>query len=265
MLCALVDCNSFLFELPPTSRTCITRPMPHRFNSSCAARGTFVNRCPVVPPRTTSHATSSQQEVYTEAQLRMVHLSGWHCLAPETLKTSQIQQSCPSTQLCPDPTSTCTSTERFCPHSLPQPPALAASDSIPDSSSAPFAPPSPLPLSVSTLSSSTSSESRRRPLRALIQRLCSAADSWFPSSLEASSGHTFKSLGHTSRSPGAAARVAEENKRRSHAAEGTRGYRFVPFAIETYGRLGRAAVELLGEWADAAAGNGAFDRDAYLI
>ena len=36
------------------------------------------------------------------------------------------------------------------------------------------------------------------------------------------------------------------------------------FAIETYGRLGRAAVEVLGEWADAAAGSGAFDRDAYL-
>ena len=58
--------------------------------------------------------------------------------------------------------------------------------------------------------------------------------------------------------------MAEENKRRSHAAGDTRGYRFVPFAIETYGRLGRAAVEVLGEWADAAAGSGAFDRDAYL-
>ena len=31
-----------------------------------------------------------------------------------------------------------------------------------------------------------------------------------------------------------------------------------------YGRLGRAAVELIGGWADAAAGNGAFDRDAHL-
>ena len=51
---------------------------------------------------------------------------------------------------------------------------------------------------------------------------------------------------------------------RSHAAGGTRRYRFVPFAIETYGRLACAAVELLGEWADAAAGNGAFDRDACL-
>ena len=48
------------------------------------------------------------------------------------------------------------------------------------------------------------------------------------------------------RTPGAVARVAEENKRRSHAAGGTKGCRFVP-AIETYGRLDRAAVAVLGE------------------
>ena len=36
------------------------------------------------------------------------------------------------------------------------------------------------------------------------------------------------------------------------------------FAIEIYGRLDRAAVAVLGEWADAPAGNGAFDRKAYL-
>ena len=65
--------------------------------------------------------------------------------------------------------------------------------------------------------------------------------------------------GRASRTPGAAARVAEENKWRSHAAGGTRGYRFVPFAIAKYGRLGHAAVAL-GEWANAAPGNGAFDR-----
>jgi hypothetical protein len=70
--------------------------------------------------------------------------------------------------------------------------------------------------------------------------------------------------GRASKTPGAAARVAEENKRRSHAAGGTRGYRFVPFAMETYGRLGTAAVEVLREWADAAAGAGVFSRDAYL-
>ena len=61
-----------------------------------------------------------------------------------------------------------------------------------------------------------------------------------------------------------AVRVAEENKRRSHAAGGTKGYRFVPFEIETSERLGRAAVAVLGERADAAAGNGAFYRKACL-
>ena len=60
------------------------------------------------------------------------------------------------------------------------------------------------------------------------------------------------------------ARLAEENKRRSHATRGTQGYRFVPFVMETYGRLGHAAGAVLGGWADAAAGNGAFDRKAYL-
>ena len=40
--------------------------------------------------------------------------------------------------------------------------------------------------------------------------------------------------GRASRTPGAGAHVAEEYKRRSHAAGGTRGYRFVPFEIETY-------------------------------
>ena len=43
--------------------------------------------------------------------------------------------------------------------------------------------------------------------------------------------------GRASTTLGAAVRVAEENKRRSHAVGGTRGCRFVPFAIETYGRL----------------------------
>ena len=70
--------------------------------------------------------------------------------------------------------------------------------------------------------------------------------------------------GRACRTPGVAARVAEESKRRSHAAGGTRGCRFVPSAIETYWRSGRVAVEVLGEWADATAGDGAFDRKAFL-
>ena len=70
--------------------------------------------------------------------------------------------------------------------------------------------------------------------------------------------------GRARRTPEAAACVAEENKRRSHAAGGTKGCRCVPFAIKTYRRLGRAAVAVLGEWADAAPGNGSFHRKAYV-
>jgi hypothetical protein len=70
--------------------------------------------------------------------------------------------------------------------------------------------------------------------------------------------------GRASRTPGAAERVAEDNKRRHHAAGGSRGYRFAPCAIEIYGRLGHAAVGVLSEWDDAAAGAGVFARDAYL-
>jgi hypothetical protein len=67
-----------------------------------------------------------------------------------------------------------------------------------------------------------------------------------------------------SKEPGAAARVAEENKRRVHGAN-TSGHTFVPFAIESYGRLGRAAVQLLNDWADAVACDVFFDRASYLV
>jgi hypothetical protein len=67
-----------------------------------------------------------------------------------------------------------------------------------------------------------------------------------------------------SKEPGAAARVAEENKRRDHASGGTRGYNFVPFAVETYGRLGHSAISLLRDWAKDAAASGGFERDVYL-
>ena len=67
-----------------------------------------------------------------------------------------------------------------------------------------------------------------------------------------------------SRTPGAAAQVAERNKRRLHAHGGTRGFKFVPFAMETYARLGNAAVKVLNAWADDAAGSGMFSREAYL-
>lgn len=67
-----------------------------------------------------------------------------------------------------------------------------------------------------------------------------------------------------SKEVGAAAKEAEEAKRRDHAKEGTKGFTFVPFAIETYGRLGREAENLLKQWADSAASTAACEREAYL-
>jgi hypothetical protein len=67
-----------------------------------------------------------------------------------------------------------------------------------------------------------------------------------------------------SREPGAAAKVAEAKKRSTHGV-GAVGHTFVPFAIESYGRLGLDAMQLLKDWADSASGGGLFDRDGYLV
>jgi hypothetical protein len=67
-----------------------------------------------------------------------------------------------------------------------------------------------------------------------------------------------------SREPGAAAKVAEAKKRSTHGV-GAVGHTFVPFALESYGRLGLDALKLLRDWADAASGGGLFDRDGYLV
>lgn len=63
--------------------------------------------------------------------------------------------------------------------------------------------------------------------------------------------------------PGSANRKAEDRKRRDHG--GGAGHRFVPFAIETYGRMGDAAMDLLKSWADDAATGGSVSRDAFLV
>jgi hypothetical protein len=67
-----------------------------------------------------------------------------------------------------------------------------------------------------------------------------------------------------SREPGAAAKVAEAKKRSTHGV-GAVGHTFVPFAIESYGRLGLDALRLLKDWADSACGGGRFDRNGYLV
>jgi hypothetical protein len=71
--------------------------------------------------------------------------------------------------------------------------------------------------------------------------------------------------GRASKVPGAAAKAAEDSKHRSHARDGTSGYRFVPFAVESYGRLGSEAIELLNDWATSAASGGFYNRTAYLV
>lgn len=63
---------------------------------------------------------------------------------------------------------------------------------------------------------------------------------------------------------GAAAAQKARDKRSTHETEGTPGYTFVPFIVETYGRLGVDAEQLLKELADVAASTGKCDREGYL-
>jgi hypothetical protein len=58
--------------------------------------------------------------------------------------------------------------------------------------------------------------------------------------------------------------MAEASKRSTHGV-GTVGHAFVPFAIESYGRLGLDALKLLHDWAESASGGGLLDRDGYLV
>ena len=45
--------------------------------------------------------------------------------------------------------------------------------------------------------------------------------------------------------PGHAAHRAEQGKRAKYRRAGFQGYQFMPFGVETYGRLGRSAMKLL--------------------
>jgi hypothetical protein len=58
--------------------------------------------------------------------------------------------------------------------------------------------------------------------------------------------------------------VAEDGKRSKHGA-GAVGHTFVPFAIESYGRLGLDALKMLKNWAETASSGGLFDMDSYLV
>jgi hypothetical protein len=58
--------------------------------------------------------------------------------------------------------------------------------------------------------------------------------------------------------------VAVANKIRVHGA-GATGHTFVPFAVESYGRLGLDAFRLLQDWADSVAGVGLFDQNSFSV
>ena len=75
-------------------------------------------------------------------------------------------------------------------------------------------------------------------------------------------GHSYR-VG-ASKTPGAAAEERDKQKRRYHEQNGTPGYSFVPFSVESYGRLGRPAESLLKDMADRAASTGDCDRDCFL-
>lgn len=62
------------------------------------------------------------------------------------------------------------------------------------------------------------------------------------------------------RQTGAAAAERDQRKVQHHAADGTPGYTFIPFSIETYGKLGKPASELLKDMAWGASG----DRHSFL-
>jgi hypothetical protein len=62
----------------------------------------------------------------------------------------------------------------------------------------------------------------------------------------------------------AAATARDKAKRRDHAKDGTPDYTFVPFSIESYGRLGVEANKLLKDLSNEAASTGVWERDVFL-
>lgn len=67
-----------------------------------------------------------------------------------------------------------------------------------------------------------------------------------------------------SKTPGAAAEERDKAKKRYHEKNGTPGYSFVPFSVESYGRLGKDAENLLKDMAERAASTGDCDRNGFL-
>jgi hypothetical protein len=67
-------------------------------------------------------------------------------------------------------------------------------------------------------------------------------------------------------SAGAAAALRDEQKRRQYRLQGSTGYLFVPLTLETYGRLGKPLMSLLGDVGQLAAdrGQGLFTKQQFV-
>jgi hypothetical protein len=63
---------------------------------------------------------------------------------------------------------------------------------------------------------------------------------------------------------GAAASHRDQRKRTAYARVEPHGYGFVPFSVETYGRLGQPAMKLLHSLRDEAAGPGGVTRASFV-
>jgi hypothetical protein len=63
---------------------------------------------------------------------------------------------------------------------------------------------------------------------------------------------------------GAAASHKDQQKRTAYARVEPHGYGFVPFSVETYGRLGQPAMKLLHSLGDEAAGPGGVTRASFV-
>ena len=72
-------------------------------------------------------------------------------------------------------------------------------------------------------------------------------------------------LGQACRRTGLATQRAEENKVRAFSRFGDAGqYEFVPFALESYGRLGAPAQTFLKRLGDITAGSGNISKSAFV-
>jgi hypothetical protein len=63
---------------------------------------------------------------------------------------------------------------------------------------------------------------------------------------------------------GAAASHRDQQKRTAYARVGPNGYGFVPFSVETYGRIGQPEMKLLHDLGEEAASPGGVSRSSFV-